>query len=348
MESDRFDLLSTVEYGGCSAKLSPGKLEEALQGLPQAADSRVLVDIRTHDDAGIFLLDPQTALIQTTDFFPPVCSDPFEFGQIAAANALSDVFAMGGEVLTALNIVLFPSSRIPLDVLREILRGGAEKVHEAGGVILGGHTIDDYPPKYGLAVTGTVHPERIITNAGARPGDRLILAKPIGTGIITAGHRIGEAGEAALRAALDGMKQLNRAGALLMQEFGVRCATDVTGFGLLGHALRLAQASRVTLRFQAIEVPILPEAYDLAEMGCLPGAAFRNQEFVEPHCRFRPGFDYSLRMLLLDAQTSGGLLLCAGEDKAGQILERLREAGYGRAALVGEALPESREHLIVD
>jgi len=186
-----YDLLSTVEYGGCSAKLSANDLSAALADLPKTPHKNLLVDIETHDDAGVYKINDEYALIQTTDFFPPVCSDPYEFGQIAAANALSDVYAMGGEVLTALNIVAFPA-KAPLEVLKEILRGGIEKVIEAGGIMMGGHTIVDDIPKYGLAVTGWIHPNRIITNAAAKPGDVLILTKPIGAGIIMAGKRIGE------------------------------------------------------------------------------------------------------------------------------------------------------------
>jgi len=330
-----FDLLSTVEYGGCSAKLSPVQLAEALRSLPKAAHPDLLVDIETHDDAGVFRISDTVALVQTTDFFSPICSDPYEFGQIAAANALSDVYAMGGAALTALNLVMFPSTRIPLEVLTEILRGGQDKVSEAGAVIVGGHTIDDYPPKYGLAVTGTVHPGRIVTNAGARPGDRLILAKPLGTGVVVAGQRLGETRPESLRAALESMKLLNRRAGELMQQFSVRGATDITGFGLLGHALKLADASGVTLDLSSDAVPLLPQAYDLADLGCIPGAAFRNQAFTDGRVRFDAGVDYNRRMLMLDAQTSGGLLIAAPSDTADSLVAELRAAGYPAASLVG-------------
>ena len=187
----KFDLLSTVEYGGCSAKLAAGELSKALTGLPKIKHKNLLIDIETHDDAGVYQISDEMALIQTTDFFPPLCSDAYEFGQIAAANALSDVYAMGGEVITALNIVAFPA-KVPLEILKEILRGGIDKVKEAGGVIVGGHTIVDDVPKYGLAVTGIVHPGKIITNAAACPGDVLILTKPLGGGTVLAGKKISE------------------------------------------------------------------------------------------------------------------------------------------------------------
>ncbi len=339
MNPDAYDLLNTVEDGGCSAKLDPGKLEEALRDLFFASDPNVLVDTRFHDDAGVYRIDEETALIQTVDFFPPVCSDPYTYGQIAAANALSDVYAMGGRVLTALNLVLFPSAKMPMEVLREILRGGLEKVAEAGGVIVGGHTIDDYPPKYGLAVTGVVHPAKIVTNAAAVPGDLLLLSKPLGVGILSAARRIGMADEEGYRQALAIMKQLNRGGADIMQRFQIRAATDITGFGLLGHALKMAVAGRVTFRIRAIDVPILPSAYFLAEAGCLPGAAFRNLRFVEKETRFRASLDYCLKMLLCDAQTSGGLLMAVKESVAEPVLSQLHDSGYPEARVIGEVLP---------
>jgi selenide, water dikinase len=342
-----FDLLQTVEYGGCSAKLSPEQLAEVLKDLPEIKHERLLVDISTHDDAGVWKLTDDIALIQTTDFFPPVCSDPYEFGQIAAANALSDVYAMGGKPINALNIVMFPQARIPLEVLREILRGGIDKVAESGAIIVGGHTIDDYPPKYGLAVTGVVLPSEIATNAAAKPGEDVILTKAIGTGAIVAGHRIGKEKPEAYRAAIESMKQLNKGGAEIMRKYGVRCATDVTGFSLLGHAMKLANASRVTIEFNTGSVPLLDDAYRLTEMGCIPGASFRNQSFAEKHCDFKPGIDYNMKMLMFDPQTSGGLLFTIAHEQAPGALEELREGGHPRAAIVGHVLPRGTKALIV-
>jgi selenide,water dikinase len=337
-----FDLLSTVEHGGCSAKLPAKKLSEALKDLPRIINKRLLVGIETHDDAGVYKLSDTLAIILTTDFFTPVCSDPFEFGQIAAANALSDVFAMGGTAIAALNLCMFPSSKIPLEVLREILRGGLQKIKEAGAVVAGGHTIDDYPPKYGLAVTGVVHPKKIITNDRARPGDVLILTKPLGAGVIAAGRRVGDANDRDYKACLDNMKLLNMAGAEIMQEFKVRCATDVTGFGLLGHGLKMAQASNVTLEIDSEEIPVLAGAYELVESGCIPGAAFRNQEFVEQDCLFEKDLDYSMKMLCCDAQTSGGLLICVPEIKADKMKAELIDKGYGRTEIVGRVVKKGK------
>jgi selenide,water dikinase len=343
-----FDLLQTVEYGGCSAKLAPGELAEALKDLPKVKHENLLVDIETHDDAGVYKIGDDSALVQTTDFFSPICSDPCEFGRIAAANALSDVYAMGGEALTALNLVMFPSQRIGLDVLREILRGGMETVQQAGAVIVGGHTIDDYPPKYGLAVTGMVHPKKIVSNDKARPGDVLILTKPIGVGILVAGHRIGEAKPGDYRAALDSMMQLNKEGGRIMQQHGVRCATDITGFGLLGHALKMALASGVTLEIESRNIAQIPGAYALLDMGCIPGAAFRNLRFAEEQCEFGSALDYNLKMLSCDAQTSGGLLMCVARKASATVVEKLKAEGYSRAAVVGNVIPKATKALIID
>jgi selenide,water dikinase len=343
-----FDLLSTVEYGGCSAKLPAAKLSEILKTLSKVTHPDLLVDIETHDDAGVYRISPETALIQTVDFFPPVCSDPYEFGRIAAANALSDVYAMGGKALTAMNIVLFPSSRIPVEVLGDILRGGQDKVTEAGCIIVGGHTIDDYPPKYGLAVTGTIHPDRIITNAAAKAGDALILTKPLGTGIIIAGKRTGLASDIAYHAALDSMKLLNKNGAELMQEYGVRSATDITGFGLLGHALKMAQASGVTFRLHAKPIPLLPGVKELADLGCLPGACFRNQEFAQALCRIDERVPYTMKMILCDAQTSGGLFMAAPHKSAEALCGALRSGGYPEATIIGEVIGKKEVPLIAE
>lgn len=217
-----------VETGGCSSKISPKQLEEILRLLPVSADKNILVDVDTSDDAGVYRVNDELALVFTTDFFPPVCSDPYEFGQIAAANSISDIYAMGGDPVIALNIMMFPSARLPAEAYTEILRGGYDIASEAGVRIIGGHTIDDFPPKYGLAVIGYIHPLKIITNAGARPGDHIILTKPIGTGTILSGHRFGLASDEDISLAKKNMKMLNRAGAEVMKKFNICGATDVT------------------------------------------------------------------------------------------------------------------------
>lgn len=343
MKKDKpFDLLTTVEYGGCSAKLPAAKLAELLGGIPMLGDPNVMVDISTHDDAGVYRLNDETALIVTTDFFPPVCSDPYEFGQIAAANSLSDVYAMGGKPLLALNLNMFPAEKIPLEVLRDILLGGQEKINEAGALTMGGHTIDDWPPKYGLAVVGTVEPERLVTNGGAKAGQRLILTKPLGTGAIVAGRRLGMVSDEVYRGALEQMKLLNKTGAEVMRKFGVTGATDVTGFGLLGHAAGMAQASGVTFRLSAAALPALAGARELIAAGCIPGAAFRNLEYVEGRVELACGTDE--RMLALDAQTSGGLLMAVDAERAEAAVAELRASGlHPQAAVIGEVVPQQEK-----
>ncbi len=333
------DLLSTVEYGGCSAKLSPDQLSEVLKELKLPTHPDLLVDVSTHDDAGVYRINDQTALILTTDFFPPVCSDPHEFGQIAAANALSDVFAMGGTPLLCLNLMMYSATKLPLEGFAEILQGGQSKVNECGALVVGGHTIDDHPPKFGLAVVGTVHPDKIIANSGARPGDKLILTKPIGIGTLISGQREGMATESAYRNAVEQMKLLNKVGAEVMVAHGVKAATDVTGFGLLGHAREMALGSEVTLRIDTSELPLLEQAWELMEEGCIPGAAFRNLQYVQESVQFAEDLDYNLKMLCCDAQTSGGLLISAPADKAELILSEIRASGlHDQVAMIGEVL----------
>ena len=341
------DLLTTVESGGCSAKLSPEKLAIALRDLPKPSHPDLLVDIETHDDAGVFRISETAALVQTLDFFPPVCSDPYDFGQVAAANSLSDVYAMGGKPLTAMNILMFPSQQLPPEALGAIIRGGFDKVAEAGAVIVGGHTIEDYPPKYGLSVTGIIDPSKIMTNAAASPGDELILTKPIGTGIAVASKRTGVNPEGLYEAAVASMKQLNAAGAEIMRRYDVKCATDITGFGLMGHALKMARASGVTFELDSRAVPVLDGALEMSEMGCLPGAAFRNLEFAQSDVSFPKNIDPALKMVFFDAQTSGGLFICASAGKGEEMVKELREAGYEKAALVGRAAALSGKHIVV-
>ncbi|MEI8347026.1 MAG: selenide, water dikinase SelD [Pseudomonadota bacterium] len=343
MTSKNFDidLLDCTEQGGCSAKISPQQLEELVKNLPFVKDPNLLVGAETHDDAAVWKINEETAIIQTTDFFPPLCSHPYDFGQIAATNALSDVYAMGGEAILALNLVMFPSAKMPLEILQEILRGGADKLKEANVVMAGGHTIDDDIPKYGLAVTGIVHPQKVITNAAARPGDQLILTKPLGTGVMIAGKKIQEIKECDIcyQDALKSMKLLNRVGAELMQKFHIRCATDITGFGLLGHALRMAQASDVCFKISSDALPLFNNAYQLVEKGCIPGGAFRNLKFVEKMTKGLSAIDYNLKMLMLDPQTSGGLLICTPPEKAVKLLDELRKNGYPLAQKIGEVIP---------
>jgi len=341
----KIDLLQMVEYGGCSAKISPKQLEEILKYLPLPKDPNILVDIDTHDDAGVYRVNDDLALVLTTDFFPPVCSDPYEFGLIAAANSISDVYAMGGDPVLALNIMMFPAAKLPMEAYAEILKGGFDKATEAGVRIIGGHTIDDFPPKYGLAVVGYIHPQKIITNAVAKPGDSLILTKPIGTGVILAGHRLGMASENDLAEAKKQMKLLNKTGAEVMKKYQIKCATDVTGFGLAGHSLKMARASKVSLKINMRDVPLIGDSYRLINEGCIPGASFRNLDYVENDTEFSIDLDYNLKMMAFDAQTSGGLLFCAPAEQTDEILNDLHIEGLHNSKVIG-SVTEFSENFI--
>jgi selenide,water dikinase len=329
------DLLKFTEQGGCSSKIPPAQLEEVLKHLPVPVDPDILVNIDTHDDAGVFRINDDLALVLTTDFFPPVCSDPYEFGQIAAANSISDVYAMGGNPVLALNIMMFPAGRLPMEAYSEIIRGGFDKASEAGVKIIGGHTIDDAVPKYGLAVTGFVNPSHLVTNAGARPGDFLILTKPVGTGIIMAGHRLGMASDADLEEAKRWMKLLNRSAADIMKSHGIIGATDITGFGLAGHAIKMARASKVSVLINMRDVRLIGKTLSLADEGCLPGACFTNLEYCEKETGFTDELDYNLKMIAFDAQTSGGLLISAPAKVAELIVTDLRDAGLTETSIIG-------------
>lgn len=281
------------------------------------SDPRLIVGRETFDDAGVFVLSDDLALVQTVDFFAPIVDDPYLFGQIAAANALSDVYAMGGEPLTALNIVAFPSGKLPMSVLGDILRGGQDKVHEAGALVVGGHSIIDEELKFGLAVTGRAHPKRLLTNAGASVGDRLVLTKPIGTGILATALKRGILGQAEIDGLYAAMSTLNRAASQAALSVNARCATDVTGFGLLGHASHIARASQVTLRINASRVPVLPGTEAAWNAGARTGGAERNAAYLETRVEWSAASPW-IRDLLIDPQTSGGLLVAvpaAGVDE---------------------------------
>jgi selenide, water dikinase len=344
----KIDLLDMVEYGGCSAKISPKQLEEILKYLPLPKDPDILVDIDTHDDAGVYRVNDELALVFTTDFFPPVCSDPYEFGEIAAANSISDVYAMGGDPVLALNIMMFPASKLPMEAYAEILKGGFDKATEAGVRIIGGHTIDDPIPKYGLAVVGYIHPDRIVTNAGAVPGDRLILTKPIGTGIIMAGQRLGMANDQDVIEAKKMMKLLNKTGAVVMKNFNIRGATDITGFGLAGHTLKMARASKVSIRINMKNVPLIGRTYNLIDEGCIPGASFRNLDYAEKDIEFVAGLDYNLKMIAFDAQTSGGLLMSVPTDVVDAVLADLHSARLTSSAIIGEVCSLQDRYLYLE
>ncbi len=280
-----------------------------MEMLPRVEDPALLVGADTLDDAAVYRLTDEIALVQTVDFFTPVVDDPYDFGRIAAANAFSDIYAMGGRPLTALNIVCFPSDVLPLESLASILQGGAETARLAGATIVGGHTIDDPEPKYGLAVTGVLQPGQQLTNAAARPGDVLILTKPLGTGVISTAIKQGSATTEAVAAAIVSMATLNRGGAEVARAFGAHALTDITGFGLLGHLSELCRASGVAAEVWYDRLPLLVQAEELAQQGIVPGGTRRNLEYVEPWTVFDPRLEPWQRLLCADAQTSGGLVL---------------------------------------
>lgn len=298
-------------------------MEEILQALPRQSHPDLLVGMETADDAGVYRLTPEIALIQTVDFFTPVVNDPYTFGQIAAANALSDIYAMGGRPLTALNIVCYPSQTVPKEALQAILAGGLDKIHEAGALLVGGHSVDDTELKYGLAVTGIVHPERVLTNGGAKEGDRLILTKPLGTGVIVTAMKGRVSSSASTAAAIRVMTALNLLPAACLDSGAVHALTDITGFGLLGHGLEMAVASKVEIIFYAHKIPLLAAAREYAAMGLVPAGSFANRNFCETSLEVAPGLDPVIVDLLSDAQTNGGLLLAVAPDKEQAVLDCL-------------------------
>ena len=320
---------------GCACKLRPQDLEQVLRSLPKGTDPAVLVGPERSDDAAVYRLSDELALVTTVDFFTPIVDDPFDFGAVSAANSLSDVWAMGGRPLFALSIVAFPSRRLPLSVLERILAGAAEVAREAGIEIVGGHTVDDTEPKFGLAVTGVVRPDQVVTNAGARPGDALVLTKPIGTGILATAVKRGLAGDDATRRLVTTMRTLNRGAAEAMVEVGASAATDVTGFGLLGHLREMAAASGVDAEVEAASVPLLPGVRDLAAADGAPGGSLENLDHVAPHVDFAPGLSRVDRLLLADAQTSGGLLIAVPEERSVALLATLAARGVADARRVG-------------
>jgi selenide,water dikinase len=296
----------------------------------------LLVGLEAADDAGVFRLTPELALIQTVDFFTPIVNDPYQYGQIAAANALSDVYAMGGRPLTALNIACFPLQTTPPEVLKEILRGGLDKVHEAGALLVGGHSVEDPELKYGLAVTGVVHPEKIFTKGGAQKGDLLVLTKPLGTGIIATALKGRLASKDAEEAAIRVMSELNRAAAEALEGLEVHAVTDITGFGLLGHGLEMAQAGKAELTIHAGRVPVLSWAREYANIGLVPAGSHANRRFCEKHLEVDPQVGQVEVDLLSDAQTSGGLFIAIAPGHGEQLVARLREKGVVNAAIIGE------------
>lgn len=328
--------------------MAPGDLQEVLAGLRRPAglsaeaERNLLVGLGSADDAAVYRLSADLALVETVDFFPPVVDDAWTWGAVAAVNAMSDVYAMGGEVLFALAVAGFPRD-FDKAIITEVFRGGAEKVAEAGGVLAGGHTVVDAEPKYGLCVTGRVHPDRIFIKGGLRPGDRLFLSKPLGTGVITTAAKNQKASPEVLQGAVQSMLRLNRLAARVAGQVGVTGATDITGYGLLGHAFEMVEASRAGLALSAARLPVLPGALALAEAGSFSGGRGRNQEYIErtfgPRLQIDPTVPRALAAMLTEAETSGGLLFSVARERAAEVLPAFASAGES-CAEIGEVIAE--------
>lgn len=328
--------------------MPPGDLDRALCGLEFPTDSNVILGLERADDAGVYKVSDDLAIIQTVDFFTPVVDDPYAFGQIAAANALSDVYAMGGVPKTAMNLVAFPLKDMDLSILRQIIQGGLDKMKEAGVVLVGGHSVEDKELKYGLAVTGFIHPDRVLTKKKIKAGDRLILTKPLGTGIINTAIKGGLASKEITDTVTRLMATLNKDAAEIMENYPVHACTDITGFGFLGHIAEMVMDSGAGIRIQANCVPILPQTLDYAGMGLVPAGAYKNREFFERHVDFAMGVDSLIQDILFDPQTSGGLLICVQGDRADGLLQELKQKGIHDAAIVGQIEPEPKERIVVE
>lgn len=319
-----------------------------MKALPVISHPNLLVGIETSDDAGVYKLSDDVALVQTLDFITPIVNDPYHFGRIAAANALSDVYAMGGRPLTAMNIVCFPITDMPKEILKEILRGGLEKIHEANAVLVGGHSVDDQELKYGLSVTGLVHPDKILTNKGAKVGDQLILTKPIGTGIIATAIKGKLASQKALDTMIEVASTLNDKASQIMLKYETHACTDVTGFGLGGHLLEMARASHVEIAINAEKIPIMSEAKEYALMGLIPAGSYATKHFCEHMVETKPGLETIVMDLIFDPQTSGGLIISIGPDNADACVRELRDKGVKSAAVIAEVIgPHPKGKLLI-
>jgi len=300
------------------------------------------------DDAGVYKLSDDLAIIQTIDFFTPIVDDPYDFGQITAANALSDVYAMGGKPLTAMNVVCFPIKKLDISILKDMLKGGIDKMKEAGVTLVGGHSIDDAELKYGLSVTGTVHPEHLVTNSGAKAGDKLILTKPLGTGIISTALKAGKVSKQTAAKVTKYMATLNKKASELMQEVGVHACTDITGFGLLGHACQIARNSQVGIKIYSGSVPVFAEVEEFAKAGLYPGGLHRNRDFYGEMVEFSKQVPDYIQDILFDAQTSGGLLISLAPATADLLMKKLRKAGVQYAAITGEVISKPMGKILVE
>ncbi|OGD16247.1 MAG: selenide, water dikinase SelD [Candidatus Aminicenantes bacterium RBG_16_66_30] len=340
-------MTSLVENAGCASKIGQEDLKRALSGLPRVVDPRVLVSSDTCDDAGVFRLTPRLALVQSVDIFTPVVDDPYVFGEIAAANSVSDIYAMGGRPLTALSIIAFPIETLSPRIMNKLLQGGIDKLREAGVAVLGGHSIKDREIKFGFAVTGVVDPARMTVNSKARPGDVLILTKPIGTGTLSFARQIGRAPASGLAEAERSMRELNRAAAEAMTAAGVTTATDITGFGLAGHLGEIAEQSGVEVEVHGAAIPVFSGVLDLIREGVISGAVERNREYASRRVKRAKGVSEELETLLYDPQTSGGLLIAVRKSKASALLAALHKKGVAAAAPIGRVTRKGPARIVL-
>lgn len=315
--------------------------------MPLISHPNLIVGIESAEDAGVYKLRDDLAIVQTLDFFTPIVDDPYTFGQIAAANSLSDVYAMGGKPVVAMNIICFPINKMDISILREILKGGLDKMREAEVILVGGHSVEDNELKYGLSVTGTIHPKKVLTNKGARTGDKLILTKPLGTGIINTALKGELAAKDSVAKSIECMSSLNRKAAELMTELEVHACTDVTGFGLLGHACEMIEGEDVGMMIYFSKVPVLPGAEEYATMGLIPAGTIRNRDFRLHMIEKSTEITDETLLILFDAQTSGGLLISMPGHQAPVLLDRLHQQGIKDAAIVGEVVSEPKEKIVV-
>lgn len=341
------ELTKLVENAGCASKISQDDLKKALAGLPEIFDPRVLVSSRTCDDAGIYKLSERLALVQSVDVFTPVVDDAYTFGQIAASNSVSDIYAMGGRPLTALSIIAFPIEKLGHRVMNKMLQGGIDKLKEAGVVLLGGHSIKDREVKFGFAVTGIINPSRIIANSNAEPGDVLILTKPLGTGIISFARQLGKAPASALETAGRSMIELNKAASEVMTKMDVRAATDVTGFGLAGHLGEMVIQSGVSAEVWVDCLPVFDGVLDLVSENLISGAVERNREFASKFVDCAKNIGEALETVVYDPQTSGGLLISIAEKKSGELLKKLKSRGVKHAAVIGRIGAKPRGRILL-
>lgn len=338
-------LTQMTSSAGWAAKIGPEDLAKALSNLPKIESDKLIVGLDTADDAAVYKLNEEMALIQTLDFFTPVVDDPYLFGQIAATNSLSDIYAMGGKPTVAMNIVCFPSCK-DMGILGEILKGGFDKVKEAGALLVGGHTVDDKEPKYGLSVSGLVHPDKVLSNAGAKDGDVLVITKPVGTGIVNTAIKADIADKSVEDEAIKIMTHLNKYAAVAFDEIDVNSVTDITGFGLLGHALEMAKASDVCIEINSEEVPIINSAIDFAKMGIIPEGMYKNMSYISDDVESE-NIEQHIMDILYDPQTSGGLLVSVEKEKADELINKMMENGSIEAKIIGSVVKKQGKYIKV-